>query len=81
MAEASIKTIKRDYVWFGDLKDALTVMGQLADCFVDYNENAPHNGLKMKSPRQFLQENELAKWTGFTGANPCLKLNKLYIPR
>lgn len=29
MAEALVKTFKRDYVWFGDLKDAATVMGNL----------------------------------------------------
>ena len=57
MAEALVKTIKRDYVWFGDLKDAPTVMGQLANWFEDYNENAPHMGLRMKSPRQFIREN------------------------
>ena len=58
MAEALVKTFKRDYVWFGDLKDAATVMGQLEKRFEDYNENAPHKGLKMKSPRQFRRENE-----------------------
>jgi transposase InsO family protein len=58
MAEALVKTFKRDYVWFGNLKDAPTVMGQLAKWFEDYNENAPHKGLKMKSPRQFRRENE-----------------------
>lgn len=58
MAEALVKTFKRDYVWFGDLKDAATVMGQLEKWFEDYNENAPHKGLKMKSPRQFRRENE-----------------------
>ena len=56
MAEAFVKTFKRDYVWFGDLKDAKTVMGQLAAWFEDYNEKAPHKGLKMKSPRQFRRE-------------------------
>lgn len=58
MAEALVKTFKRDYVWFGDLKDAATVMGQLEKWFEDYNENAPHKGLKMKSPREFRRENE-----------------------
>lgn len=57
MAEALVKTIKRDYAWFADLKDAPTVMGQLNNWFEDYNENAPHKGLKMKSPRQFIREN------------------------
>lgn len=57
MAEAFVKTFKRDYAWFGDIKDAPTVMGQLANWFEDYNENAPHKGLKMLSPRQFIRKN------------------------
>jgi transposase InsO family protein len=56
MAEAFVKTFKRDYVWAGDLKDAPTVMKQLPGWFEDYNERAPHKGLKMRSPRQFLRE-------------------------
>jgi hypothetical protein len=32
-------------------------MGQLSGFFEDYNENTPHKGLKMKSPRQFIREN------------------------
>jgi putative transposase len=57
MAEALVKTMKRDYVWFGDLRDAETVMGQLHRWFEDYNENAPHKALKMMSPREFLKIN------------------------
>lgn len=56
MAEAFVKTIKRDYVYVSDLSDASTVMAQLQGWFDDYNENAPHKGLKMRSPRQFLRE-------------------------
>ena len=56
MAEDFVKTFKRDYVWFGDLSDAETVMRQLPAWFEDYNENAPHKGLKMRSPRQFISE-------------------------
>jgi putative transposase len=55
MAEAFVKTFKRDYVWFGDLKDAQTVMAQLPQWFEDYNEKAPHKALKMLSPREFLR--------------------------
>jgi putative transposase len=56
IAEAFVKTFKRDYVWFGDLKDAQTVMSQLAKWMEDYNEKAPHKALKMLSPREFLKE-------------------------
>jgi len=55
MAEAFVKTFKRDYAYINDLPDAETVLAQLPKCFDDYNENAPHKGLKMRSPRQFLR--------------------------
>lgn len=56
MAEAFVKTFKRDYVAFGDLQSSFVVMKQLAAWFYDYNENAPHKGLKMLAPRQFLKQ-------------------------
>lgn len=55
MAEAFVKTFKRDYVSFDRLENARNVMSKLAGWFNDYNENAPHKGLKMLSPRQFLR--------------------------
>jgi transposase InsO family protein len=60
MAEAFVKTIKRDYVWFGDLRDAKTVMSQLSKWIEDYNERAPHKALNMRSPRAFIKEQKLA---------------------
>lgn len=60
MAEAFVKTFKRDYVFFGDLTDAQTVMSQLAKWMDDYNEKAPHKALKMLSPREFLKEQKRA---------------------
>lgn len=56
-AESLVKTIKRDYVCFGNLSCATMVMDQLNTWFEDYNENAPHKGLSMRSPRQFIREN------------------------
>lgn len=55
MAEAFVKTFKRDYVYVHDRPDAKTVMSQLDQWFEDYNEYHPHKGLKMKSPRQFIR--------------------------
>ncbi len=55
MAEAFVKTFKRDYVYVHDRPDAKTVMAQLQQWFEDYNEYHPHKGLKMKSPRQFIR--------------------------
>ncbi len=55
MAEAFVKTFKRDYVYINDRPDARTVLAQLDHWFNDYNENHPHKGLKMLSPREFIQ--------------------------
>jgi putative transposase len=54
MAEALVKTIKRDYAAYADLQQAQQVMEQLPRWFNDYNEIAPHKGLNMMSPRQYL---------------------------
>jgi transposase InsO family protein len=53
MAEAFVKTFKRDFVHVNILTDAKTVMQQLPGWFREYNENHPHKGLKMMSPREY----------------------------
>ena len=53
MAEAFVKTFKRDYVYLNDVPDAETVLKSLCIWMEDYNCNHPHSGLKMKSPREF----------------------------
>lgn len=55
MAEAFVKTFKRDYVYVNDRPDAATVMAKLPEWFGDYNENHPHKGLKMMSPREYIK--------------------------
>ena len=55
MAEAFVKTFKRDYVYVHDRPDAKTVLAQLPRWFEDYNEHHPHKGLRMKSPREFIR--------------------------
>ena len=55
MAEAFVKTFKRDYVYVHDRPDAQTVLSQLAAWFEDYNEVHPHKGLRMLSPREFIR--------------------------
>ena len=54
MAEALVKTIKRDYVAMNDVPTATDVMSKLAGWFKYYNERAPHKGLGMKSPREYI---------------------------
>jgi transposase InsO family protein len=56
MAEAFVKTFKRDYVYIHDRPDAKMVMAQLNGWFNDYNNNHPHKGLRLKSPREFIRE-------------------------
>jgi transposase InsO family protein len=53
MAEAFVKTFKRDFVYLAKLPDAATVLQQLPAWFDDYNNVHPHKGLKMLSPRKF----------------------------
>jgi len=54
MSEAFVKTLKRDYVQVTPLPDAQTVLGLIGAWIEDYNENHPHSGLKMRSPREFI---------------------------
>ena len=56
MAEAFVKTFKRDYVYLNDLPDAATVMARLPEWVEDYNRSHPHKGLKMKSPWEYRAE-------------------------
>ena len=55
MAEALVKTFKRDYVYCNNRSDAETVMAQFSDWFEDYNENALHKALRMLSPRELIR--------------------------
>lgn len=55
MAEAFVKTFKRDYVYVHDRPDAQSVLSQLPGWFEDYNEIHPHKGLRLKSPREFIR--------------------------
>lgn len=54
MAEAFVKTFKRDDVYLNDLPDAISVMNARSKWMEDYNCSHPHSGLNMKSPHEFL---------------------------
>lgn len=54
IAEAFVKTLKRDYARVTLLPDAETVLRLLPDWIEDYNVVHPHSGLKFLSPREFL---------------------------
>ncbi|MFE8585983.1 integrase core domain-containing protein, partial [Sphingomonas sp. NCPPB 2930] len=47
-----VHTLKRDYVRVSPLPDAPTALTSLAGWTEDYNDNHPHSGLKMRSPRE-----------------------------
>jgi putative transposase len=55
VSEAFVKTLKRDYARIQPRPDALTVLQQLPTWINDYNENHPHSGLRMRSPREFIR--------------------------
>jgi putative transposase len=54
MAEAFVKTFKRDYVSVNSIPDAKTVIAQLPLWFEHYNTLHPHKALGYRSPREFL---------------------------
>ena len=58
MAEAFVKTFKRDYVRCNPCPDPVTVLNQLDSWFEDYNRSHTHRALKMLSPREFIQANK-----------------------
>src|SRR4029434_1191172 len=53
LAEAFVGTFKRDYVTGAELRDAETVLAQLGGWFEDYNTQAPHSALGMRSPTDY----------------------------
>jgi putative transposase len=52
ISEAFVNTLKRDYVRVTPIPNAEIAMQAIAGWFEDYNENHPHSGLKMRSPRE-----------------------------
>ena len=54
MAEAFVRTIKRDYVRVSLCPNAETVMHQLSSWITHYNEVHPHKALGYRSPREFI---------------------------
>jgi len=54
MAEAFVRTIKRDYVRISPVPDAHTVLQLLPVWLAHYNEVHPHKALGYRSPREFI---------------------------
>ena len=59
LAEAFLGTFKRDYVNGAGLQDAETVLAQLDGWIDDYNGQAPHSALGMRSPAEYRARLEL----------------------
>ena len=55
VSEAFVKTLKRDYASIQARPDAATVLQMLPSWIEDYNDNHPHSGLRMRSPREFIR--------------------------
>lgn len=54
MAEAFVRTLKRDYVRIAVLPDAESVLRQLPVWLAHYNDLHPHRALGYRSPREFI---------------------------
>jgi putative transposase len=54
MAEAFVRTLKRDYVRVSPVPDAEAVLRQLPGWLAHYNEVHPHRALGYRSPREFI---------------------------
>ncbi len=57
MAEAFVKTFKRDYVRVNPIPDAATALAAIGEWMDDYNEVHPHSRLGYRSPREYIRAN------------------------
>ena len=55
MAEAFVKTFKRDYVRVNPIPDAATALAAIEGWITDYNEVHPHSRLGFRSPREYIR--------------------------
>ena len=52
MADAFVKTFKRDYIRINPLPDARTALSRSDHWIADYNSEHPHSPLRYRSPRE-----------------------------
>ena len=60
MAEAFVKTFKRDYVRVTPIPDAPTVPAFVDSWMADYNTVHPHSRLGYRSPREYILSQPVA---------------------
>ena len=56
MAEAFVRTLKRDYVHVSPRPDAKTVIEQLPGRLAHYNNVHPRRALGYRSPRDYIEQ-------------------------
>jgi putative transposase len=67
MAEAFVRTMRRDYVRVSPVPDAASVLRQLPGWIEDYNELHPHRALGYRSPREFIARSTQKAPSGLKG--------------
>jgi putative transposase len=60
MAEAFVKTLKRDYVRVSAIPDAATALARVDSWIEDYNTVHPHSQLGYQSPREYILSQPVA---------------------
>lgn len=60
MAEAFVRTLKRDYVRVNPIPNAATALPSLPGWIDDYNEVHPHSSLAYRSPREYITQTSTA---------------------
>jgi putative transposase len=56
MAEAFVKTFKRDYVLVNPIPDVVTALALIDTWMEDYNTMHPHSRLGYRSPREYIKD-------------------------
>lgn len=64
IAEAFVRTLKRDYIRVSPIPDATAVMKQLPAWLDHYNELHPHRSLGYRSPREFISRSTREDMSG-----------------
>jgi putative transposase len=80
MAEAFVRTLKRDYVRVNPRPDAQTVIEQLPGWLAHYNEVHPHRALGYRSPREYIAQTREAP-SGLQGATTTMNVPDLFIKK
>jgi hypothetical protein len=74
MAEAFVKTFKRDHVRVNPIPNAATAIAAIEGWITDYNEVHPHCRLGFRSPREYIRATvPTSRLSGLTGGTPVTK--------